>query len=214
LALLGDYAVLDLLFPQIDKLGLWDQLETMTERVLQLESDPCSHFYLEQTLEEDVSLRALLFFALLWLRVPSSANPASILARLHFSKRSQAILKALQEAPTVPEKIFNNVVPRILALQLETCGSYCVERLIFTLLMKKTANVDAKVESCLAAYMKYAQDGRIGHLLDGKRLLSLTDLTPGPKIGYWQQRIKDAEIAGEIWDEASAISWLQEQFYD
>ncbi len=47
-------------------------------------------------------------------------------------------------------------------------------------------------------------------LLDGERIMQLTDLEPGTAVGELKQRLREAQINGEVTTAAEAEEWIRQ----
>lgn len=213
-ALMEKTSLLDHLFPDILKQDLAAELELVTRRCDQLEQVPTFARLLGQPIEEGVSRRSLLLLAALLCRVPRLGIVEQMALRLRLSVRSRSILQTIC-ARQIGLVDFNDLVaPRVAALKLESLGRNSVELLLFTLARRDGKSQDLLFAEYCSAYLQQLNSGRIIDLLDGGEIVRISGLPAGPLIGDIQQRIKAAEIAGEISTRADAESWLQRQFSD
>lgn len=129
--------------------------------------------------------------------------------RLRLSRHQQRIILSLQQEPDRQwlDRALKVASPRQKALLVEALGYFPVEQMIYWSIYRQMIPKD-KVYELLEAYQNQQRLGRVPDLLDGNQLGGLLKKA-GKEIGFWQQRIKLAELTGEIGDTARAISWLK-----
>jgi len=208
------FGILDNLFPQIDSQRLRPELAAFVERIEQLRQ--IDHFarFLDQSIEDGLTRKAILILAVLLRRVGPLSQVGDIVQRLRLSVRSRSILKDLCGGQASLDVFTDCDNPRISALKLELFGRNCLELTLFALAYFKTDSLDLRLSNYFTHYHHQSEGGRISDLLDGREISSLTGLPPGERVGDYLQRIKAAEIAGEILDKTMAVVWLKRQFSD
>ncbi len=212
--LMDETTVLDNLFPGIEKNGLPQSLASLRARLDQMESISVFSAVLGQTIEAGLTRRSLLLLGELLRRLQPSSRVVEICQRLRFSVASRSVLQSLH-GPLILLDVFNDSdTARIAALKLESLERNCQELMLFALARQMSDNRDLLLARVLDSYRQQVAGGRIADLLDGSEIISLTGVPAGQLIGYWQKRIKAAEIAGEISSKLSAQNWLKQQFSD
>ncbi|WP_020676267.1 CCA tRNA nucleotidyltransferase [Geopsychrobacter electrodiphilus] len=215
LGLLIEYGVLRQLFPTLKEDTLVGKLDSFGARILQLEVFPELKTLLDAQMEDCVPRRALLFFAALLEHLSGPGDILQTFKRLCFSNGSRAILTRLcLGAELLPAMFSDHTSSRAAALKVEAMAPCCIEALLFTLARRDCDDLDSLAAGHITAYLEHETRGEIAHLLDGTTIMDLTGLKPGQGIGLWQDRIKSAEIAGEITDRQTALDWLKVRFCD
>jgi len=163
----------------------------------------------EPTVNEPFSSRSLFLLATL-LRCYQPTNLPDLLHRkLRLSRQQQRIIISLQEplSESWLVQLPSATSARQQALLVEALGYFPAEQLIYWSLYRQLLPLD-KVYALIEAYHAQQHMGRVPDLLDGNRLAQLGSIS-GKEIGNWQQKIKQAELAGEVVDAESAVSWLE-----
>jgi len=214
LELMAQLQILEYLFPGANDHHFRAQLESRIERLDQLALLPAYESLLGQQVEEGLTLRSLLILAALLQVLEPRDGAGEVARRLRCSTRSQSILKTLCRAEPNLAMLKDSDRPRIAALKLEALGADCCEQILYALLLQRNIKYDRCAAEAIGAYHENLKMGRIVDLLDGSKVMSLTGMSAGKKVGVWQDKIKAAEIAGKITDKLSAEDWLRIQFSD
>jgi len=139
----------------------------------------------------------------------------NVLRALRFSNRSIDLLinaqqldpaARLQELESLPE------TPRARARWVQELGREPLA-ILFLILLHLPMDRDPipLLESFSAAYLAFAEDGRLPDLLDGDWLQTTYNLTAGPVVGRLLDALRQAELRGEIATPQEARRWLHEQ---
>ncbi len=210
LELMTELKILDPLLPGIELTDVRSFFTPLAQRMAQLEELPSLQEYLQQSLEEGLSCKALLNLALL---ISLSARKVDY-EPLRLATRSRLILQIGTRKPVSLKDFSQHDSSRVAALKLERLGANGIEQVLFALLHQNDPHTDQLAAKTIASYQAALHQGRIVDLLNGKEISTLTGLPAGPLIDSWQKRIKAAEITGEISDKSTAIDWVKRQFSD
>lgn len=169
----------------------------------------------EPAVEDPFSTRALFLLATLLRDYAPENLPALLHVKLRLSKQQQRILSNLQQQP--PQQWFDQVAQvttgRQKALLVEGIGFFPDEQLLYWAVYRKLVSLD-KVHDLLQAFRGQQQLGRVPDLLSGHQLRELLKGRPDKEIGLWQERVKSAELTGEITTESDARQWLKSEISD
>ncbi len=206
--------LLEQLFPGLAIKDLTTQLAERLARLGRLGQDHFLATLLDEPIEAGLRRRELLLCGLLLQRVAPAAAVEHILQRLRFAVRSRSILTSLCGPRIDLSRFVVSATPRVAALKLERLGRNCVEQLLDALTREEAAPQEPAIGQAIRSYRQQLQRGRITDLLSGHEIIALTGLQAGQRVGQWQKKLKDAEIAGEISGKEGAVDWLRTQFYD
>lgn len=211
LKVMHSIGALNELFPTISTQNINQDIDQYLERQSQLMDNPFLNMLLETPVEEGLNCSSILRLTILIKRVSSLPLVDQILFRLRCSNRSQSIMRLIYTTCPFLDDFKVASSPRVAALKIEAFGVNCVEQVLYGLMLLNHQNLDALMADHLCSYYHHLKDGRIADLLDGYAILSLNDKLNGREVGDWQEKIKEAEIAGEISTAEEAASWLLTQ---
>lgn len=133
------------------------------------------------------------------------ANPVADLVRWHlypcaFGKTSP------QKSQLRFYRRLNQWTPDLLLLamadRLATRGPAITDQII-------TEAMD-DLDYLLAGYPEFAKDAQTPLLLSGHAIMELLNLSPGPAVGQWANRLRDVQLLGQITTADDAKVWLLE----
>lgn len=182
-------------------------LQQLNLKITQYEEDDT-----DEPVANDAYSSRSLFLLATFLRSYQPDNLAELLnSRLRLSRQQQRIVLSLQQEPDSQwrEQVRQKTSNRQKALLVEALGYFPMEQMIYWSIHRQMLTKES-VYDHLEAYQSQQRLGRVPDLLDGNQLGSLLQRS-GKEIGLWQQRIKLAELAGEICDSVKAISWLKKK---
>ncbi|HEY5673223.1 MAG TPA: hypothetical protein VIR78_05945 [Malonomonas sp.] len=132
--------------------------------------------------------------------------------RLRLSRQQQRLVIALQTVPA--EDWFSAATEaadsRRQALIVEQLGYAADEQLLYLAICPNALSYKRALE-LRRSFIKHQQLGRVPDLINGERIRDLLPELSGQEIGLWLQRIKAAEIAGEIATATDAVNFLKNQ---
>ncbi len=157
-----------------------------------------------------LTLRSLLVLALI-LACTAEFKP-TVIERLRLSRRSGHLLNILLGSEAVQVDFNLQDSPRVCALKLERFGREPIARLLFALLHRQGSEQDSLSAEAIAHYSAHLKQGRVPDLLGGEVLTGRFPDLAGKAVGFWLERLKMAEIKGEINNVGEAEVWLRRQF--
>lgn len=165
--------------------------------------------------EESFSSRALFLLATLLRKYAPNDLPDLLHNKLRLSRQQQRILISLQQAP---EKQWFSLAEQLItarqkALLVEQLGYFPDEQLLYWAVSEQLISFE-KAEDLLLSFHEQQSLGRVPGLLDGNQLRDYLSVQSEKEIGVWQQRLKAAELSGEITNETEALSWLKSKISD
>jgi tRNA nucleotidyltransferase/poly(A) polymerase len=215
LDLLNNYGVLEQLFGISPRGELAALFEPIVNRIEKLEGYPQLSALLTFSLEDGLTRRALLLLAKLLTLVPDQATVSRIILRFRFSRSCSALLSRLSKSDSFSlDQLGSTATSRIAALKVEALGRNGLDAILAGLISRQEETFDKEAARWISSFLEFERKGKIDNLLDGKTLMRLTGLRAGSEVGLLQERIKAAEIAGEISDKTSAVHWLKARFSD
>ncbi len=162
--------------------------------------------------EAQFSAAAILVFACL-IKCYSPINISQLLhQRLRFSRNQQRLIVALQSAPEKKLLALATSITeqRQQALLVEQVGHFAGERVLYYWVYHEHLTIE-RAQQLLRSFALEQQLGRIPDLLNGKVLAAYLGASRQQEIAMWQQKIKLAEINGEIITAVDAESWLKNE---
>ena len=215
LRLLIDTGLLAALFgpagPNWNEAGAFNALLALEQQMslvgLTASEDPDS---LEQ--HEYFSHQTLFLLAALLKQYAPQNLPDLLHRRLRLSRQQQRLLIALQTEPpgTWFSRVTGSLSRRRQALLVEQLGAAADEQLLYLAICPNDLTYQRALD-LRQAFIEQQQLGRIPDLLGGELIGELLPGHSGQEIGLWQQRIKAAEIAGEIATVAEATNLIKDQ---
>lgn len=212
--LMLDTGLLQELFGPAD--ASWVPVESFNElqRLHQLMQDWAADEEDEPAINEAYSSQSLFLLATFFRDYQPDNLPDVLHSKLRLSRQQQRIILSLQQEPD--RQWLNQTLKvasvRQKAVLVESLGYFPAEQLIYWSIYRQLIPREM-VYDLLGAYQSQQQLGRVPDLLDGNKLGDLLQ-GAGKEIGFWQQRIKLAELEDEIRDSTSAINWLKSQLYN
>ena len=156
------------------------------------------------------SIRAIFLFSQLLKNYDSAGLSELLHDRLRLSRQQQTLIAELQVEPDLQVLSFleTGAGQRRQALLAEKMGPFFFEKILYWGLCRNQATLDRAIE--LQKSLTHEQKlGRVPALLNGKMISSLLGRGQDSQIGSWQEKIKLAEIKGEISTIAEAENWLK-----
>ncbi|WP_321370853.1 hypothetical protein [uncultured Desulfuromusa sp.] len=156
------------------------------------------------------SLRAIFLFSLL-VKIYNPENLDELLQkRLRLSRRQKLLIVALQTELGVETVSLLEMIEgqRRQALLAEQLGPFYLEKILFWGVCQNHVTLDRLIE-VQKSFLKEQHLEHVPALLNGRRISSLSGCQLGPKIGAWQNKLKLAEIKGEITTISEAEKWLK-----
>jgi len=197
--------------PDWDAGPTFSALRRLNQQMLELETGIDA----EPGLEEPFNSRALFLLATL-LRAYAPADLSNLLNRkLRLSRQQQRLLINLQQPPGEPWFALADRVTtaRQKALLVEQLGFFPDEQLLYWAVYRQLIALD-RIRDLLQSYYAQQQLGRVPDLLNGHQLRDLLPGRPDKEIGGWQQRIKAAELTGDIVNRLDVPEWLKTEISD
>ncbi len=185
----------------------FSELQLLQRRMSEWAADESS----ESTINEPYSSQSLFLLATFFRSYQPINLPDILHSKLRLSRQQQRIVLSLQQEPDSQwlAQTLKVASVRQKALLVEALGYFPTEQLIYWSIYRQLIPREM-VYDLLGAYQSQQQLGRVSDLLDGNMLSDILHGS-GKEIGFWQQRIKLAELDGVIDDSASAINWLKSQ---
>jgi poly(A) polymerase len=154
-----------------------------------------------------------LFLLAALLKCYATQNLPDILhRRLRLSRQQQRLLIALQTEPAAVWFAWavGQASSRRQALIVEQLGYAADEQLLYLAICPNDLSYKRALQ-LRRSFIKHQQLGRIPDLISGEQIRELLSNPSGQDIGLWQQRIKAAEITGEIATADAARSLIKDQ---
>lgn len=198
------------MFPSFDGRKFQVLFANTQKRLVRLGAFDIFQSALAKDCEALLSLRSLLILALI-LDSTDQHQPA-LVERLRLSRKSQRVLKVLQDVEPLCLEFNPQDSPRVSALRVEQIGYEPVARLLYTLLRSRDSDLDSASADAVKYYLIHLKQGRVPDLMGGSALKEQYPRLSGREIGILQKRIKGAEIKGEIKERGEVPGWLERQF--
>lgn len=156
---------------------------------------------LEETYDETINRRTLYLLALFLKNYRSEGLEALLAERLRFSRRAVTTIEKLvnldfacfSAVETLPDS------SRAKVLWLDSLGVSAIDQLLFFAMVEQPETLTvSKVLALLDDYSSSQVHGRIPDILSGRDIKRLFPAIDNRRIGYYQKKIKEAEITGEI----------------
>ncbi len=162
--------------------------------------------------QELYSQRTLFLLASLLKSYAPQNLPEILHQQLRLSRQQQRLLIALQNEPSTDwfSLTTGSIDGRRQALLVEQLGYAPDKQLLYLAICPNILHYQRALE-LRQSFIDHQQLGRIPDLLSGELIRDLLPRPAGQQIGLWQQRIKAAEIAGEISSAEQAGNFLKEQ---
>jgi len=159
---------------------------------------------------EQFSTRAVFLLARL-IKLYAPENLVELLhSRLRFSRYLRRLIEELQSPPNLELlSLATGIVgQRREALFVEQFEPFAEQKMVYWSLSDGLLSL-ARVGELQQSFAAEQKSGRIPDLINGKLVAALLDGTSNVQIGEWLQKIKLAEINGEISTESEAEKWLK-----
>ncbi len=134
---------------------------------------------------------------------------------LRLSRREKRIIMQLAAEEKPFFKKFLACLPQVQknrqrALAVELLAPYAVQKLLYWGVCDEVLAGHEAIDLS-RNFLSQQRQGQIPGLLSGERIAALLYARSGPDVGFWQRKLKLAEINGDIASEAEAEEWLKKQ---
>lgn len=161
----------------------------------------------------DLSAHFPLFLFVKFLQLYQPIEISDLLHhRLKFSRYEQQFVQQLisqeEETKTLFPLFESEQNQRRKALIVELLGPFSLEKLLYWGVCHGRLSYQ-KVMNFYQAFQKEQKLGRVPDLINGREFIGIASGLKGSAIGFWQKKVKYAEISGEISTFDEAAKWLK-----
>jgi tRNA nucleotidyltransferase/poly(A) polymerase len=140
----------------------------------------------------------------------------SALSRLHFSRRENALVRRVVEAQPLYAKVASSdeVGPLMAYRFFRDARGIGIGLILVGLADSLSQGVGASREASLQLlryrFEEYSSVISPPQLVDGGDLLEELGLRPGPQVGRILEAVREAQVAGQVWDRQEALDLARE----